>query len=153
MADAARLLDNFYQKVHYRIEKQGFMKFIRFSMLGLLLNFFSCSTPNVASCFDSVRFDHVAAYSKWYAETRKTNRVLVQDFEMEVRELEAREVAQNPEILSEILLKRDGYTIARITKERGVTLTVLNPAQNLVNSVNEAYCQLSKYAAQWTPPH
>ncbi len=72
---------------------------------------------------------------------------------MEVRELEAREVAQNPEILSEILLKRDGYTIARITKERGVTLTVLNPAQNLVNSVNEAYCQLSKYAAQWTPPH
>jgi hypothetical protein len=153
MADSARLLGDFYQKVHYQIEKQDFMKFIRFSMLGLLLNFFSCSTPNAASCFDSARFDHVAAYSKWYAETRKTNRVLVQDFEMEVRELEARETVQNSEILSEILLKRDGYTIARITKERGVTLIVLNPAQNLVNSVNEAYCQLSKNATLWKQPH
>ncbi len=153
MADVIRLLGDFFAKVHYRIEKQDFMKFIRFSMLGLLLNLFSCSTPNAASCFDSARFDHVAAYSKWYAETRKTNRVLVQDFEMEVREIEAREAVQNPEILREILLKRDGYTIARITKERGIALIVLNPPQNLVNSVNEAYCQLSKYAAQWTPPH
>lgn len=110
-----------------------------FCMLSLLVNMFGCSTPNVASCFDSATFDHVLRYSKWYAETRKTNRVLVNDFEMEVRESRM------------IVFKKDGYTIANISKEQGITLLAVYQSERLKNSVHEAYCQLSKYAAQWKP--
>ncbi len=106
-------------------------------MLGFLLNLFSCSTPNVASCFDVATFDHVLRYSTWYAETRKTNRVLINDFEMEV--LEKRVIA----------LKQDGYTIARISKEEGITFLPVQQSDRLKNSVNEAYCALTKNAHIW----
>jgi hypothetical protein len=106
-------------------------------MLSFLLNLFSCSTPNVASCFDSATFDHVLRYSTWYAETRKTNRVLVNDFEMEV--LDKRVIA----------LKQDGYTIARISKEDGITLLPVKQSDRLTNNVHEAYCSLSNRAKIW----
>lgn len=106
-------------------------------MLGFFLNVFSCSTPNVASCFDSATFDHVLRYSIWYAETRKTNRVLVNDFEMEVLEKRV------------ITLKQEGYTIARISKEEGITLLPMKQNDRLKNSVHEAYCELTKRSTIW----
>lgn len=108
-----------------------------FIMLGFFLHLFACSTPNVASCFDSATFDHVLRYSIWYAETRKTNRVMVNNFEMEV--LEKRIIA----------FKQDGYTIARISKEDGIVLLPEYQDDRVKNSVNEAYCALAKNAQIW----
>lgn len=106
-------------------------------MLGFFLHCFACSTPNVASCFDSATFDHVLRYSIWYAETRKTNRVLVNDFEMEV--LEKRVIA----------FKQNGYTMARVSKEDGITLLPVQQNDRVKNSVHEAYCALAKNATIW----
>lgn len=106
-------------------------------MLGFLLNLASCSTPNIASCFDSATFDHVLRYCIWYAETRKINRVLINDFEMEI--LEKRIIA----------LKQDGHTIAQISKENGISILPVKQNDRLKNSIHEAYCNLAKNAKTW----
>ncbi len=106
-------------------------------MLSFLLNLFACSTPNVASCFDSDQFDTILRYSTWKMQTNKTIHVMVNDFEMEV--LPKRVIA----------FKQDGYTIARVSKEDGITLLPVKQSDRLTNSVHEAYCALSKRAKIW----